>query len=522
MLSINKLRRYIALLYRAKDSDIKTKSCIVADINRRGFLKTIMKIAAYAIVSRVAFAIGDDNSTYTGALPDMGDFDRGNLSIREADFIGRQVILSLQSEMLDDYDVVWYLNYLGGLLVSHSAMAGNEFNFYLIKDNTINAFALPGGYICVNNGLIYATLTEAELASVMAHEISHVVQHHIYRNISVYNRSQWMAIVGVLAAGAMAVINPAAAMLMATGGQGLAIQNMLSFSRDFENEADRVGQKILYNAGFDPRAMPSFFARLSKQEQYNDNDALAFLRTHPVTSQRLSEATARADQLPSKMREDSISFLLVREKCRVRQLGNDASINFYNMAIRDKKYTKIDAQYYGLAFAYFLQNKYKNALDAMAKIKDQLFQSSPIVLGLQAQLLVGVKNYKLADKLYKQALNDYPNYKSLWMGQLNLYFAIKNYSEAEFKLTELTHKYPDDLDVWDKYSLLYSDNNLDNPERYHYGIAHQYYLWDNFSEALTQYQLAIDAKADKKTTLGAIISAKMLDTQNKMKLYKQN
>ena len=521
MLTIRKLRKYIALLYQARNSTAEDKAKIVADIDRRGFLKTIVTIASYAVVSKVAFADGDESNSFDGTLPDMGDFDRSNLSIREADFIGLQVIQSLQGQMLDDYDTLWYLNYLGNLLLSHSAMAGSDFNFYLMKDKVINAFALPGGYICVNNGLIYATLTEAELASVLAHEISHVIQHHIYRNISVYNRSQWMAIVGVLAAGAMAVINPGAAVLMASGGQGLAIQNMLSFSRDFENEADRVGQKILYNSGFNAHAMPEFFARLSKQEQFNNNDALAFLRTHPVTSQRLSEATARADQLPTKMREDSVSFLLVREKCRVRQLGADVCIGFYEMALRDKKYTKIEAQYYGLGFAYFQQNKYKHALDAMAKIIAPAFQSNPIVLGLQAQLFVVTKNYKLADKLYNQALSDYPNNKTLWMGQLNLYFALKNLNKVGVLLDDLAQKYPDDLDVWDKYSLLYSDVYLNNPERYHYGIANQYYLWYNFREALSQYQLALDAKVDKKTALEQIISAKILDTQNKIKLYSQ-
>ncbi len=518
MLKLNKLRKYFALLYKVRNSSINEQVKIVGDIKRRGFLKQVVAFAAYAALSRVAFANNSDNPVL---LPDMGDSDRSNLSPREADFIGLQVISSLQTDMLDDYDTLWYLNSLGNMLVSYSAMSGMEFNFYLIKDKQINAFALPGGYICVNNGLIYATLTEAELASVLAHEISHVVQRHIYRNISVYKRSQWMAIVGVLAAGVMAVVSPAAAMLAVSGGQGLAIQNMLSFSRDFENEADRVGQKILYNAGFDAHAMPEFFARLNKQEQFNNNETLAFLRTHPVTTTRLSEALARADQLPTKMREDSISFLLVREKCRVRQLGENACIDFYAMAIRDKKYTKIESQYYGMALAYFLQNKYKNAIDTMAKIKNPLFQGNPIVLGLQAELLSATQNYKLADKLYTQALSDYPSHKTLWMGQLSLYFTIKDLKKAAAKLENLIQRYPDDLDVWDKYSLLYSDNYLNNAERNHYGIANQYYLWDNFKEAVYQYQLALDAGKEQKTTLGPIISAKMLDAQNKMKIYGQ-
>jgi predicted Zn-dependent protease len=383
------------LLYLAKKDTPQQQLEIVQDIHRRGFLKDIMQIVLLGAAAHTCCAIPNE---YNGVLPDIGDSDRSNLSPREADFLGSQVIHNITNKgsMLEDYDVLAYLNDVGDDLVSYSSLAGQNFNFYLVKDKIINAFALPGGYICLYNGLIYTTTSEAELTSVMAHEIGHVVQHHIFRNISGYKRNQWVSLAGILSGALLATVNPAAGALTIQGSNGLATQNMLSNSRDFEREADRVGQRIMYNAGFDPHAMPEFFKRLKDTTKFNDNEAFEFLRTHPVTSERISEAETRANHLQTKMRSDSISFLLAREKCRVRQLGIIEALKFYEASFKSKKYNRIETAYYGMGFVRFLEGKFTTASMLLNNITEDSIKNHPALISLNAATAVGLYNFTAA------------------------------------------------------------------------------------------------------------------------------
>lgn len=513
------LKKYIAALYNARHDTPQVQKELVIDIKRRGFLKQVIDVTLLgAFAGQCCAAPGE----YSGNLPDIGDSDRAALSPAEANFLGLQVIqeIGAAGDMLNDYDILAYLNDTGGNLVSYSPLAGAEFNFYIIKDKEINAFALPGGYICMYNGLIFTTRSEAELTSVMSHEIGHVVQHHIFRNIANYNRNQWLALAGVLAGGLLAAFNPAAAIVAINSAQGMAIQNMLSFSRDFEREADRVGQGIMYKAGFDPNAMPAFFQHLQDANKFNDSGAYEFLRTHPVTTARISEAENRARGLHVKMRPDSVSFLLIREKCRTRQLLAPPAILFYQQSIASKKYTSLDAQYYGLAYAYFVTQNFAAAGVNLAKISSIDFTSHPVVLSLKAQILMAVKNYKAADKVFGDALDKYPTYKSLWLGQVDLYLSSRQYSIASKKLDSLGQTYPNDVDVWLRQVSLYADTALNNKQKYFYALGNTFYLNGDYKTALEQYQKAIIIK-NGDSTLNDVISAKMLDTRGLIKYRAQ-
>ncbi len=488
------LNGILSQLYESRNKTPQQQLELVVDISRRGFLKQVLSATAMGVAmgtcAHRSFADG------INGLPDLGDNDRSNLTPYQADLLGKQIVLNIYSSgsMLDDYDCLDYINTLGDDLVSYSPLAGQPFNFYLIKDREINAFALPGGYICVYNGLIYYTLSEAEFSSVLSHEIGHVVQHHIFRNISVQNRGQWLGIAGIIAGALLAPFSAGASVLAMQGGQGMAAQNMLSFSRDYEREADRVGQQLMYQAGFDAHAMPEFFQRMEDAYKFNSNDALAFLQTHPVTVERLSEAETRANQLPVKMRQDSISFLLIREKCRIRQIGVSESAKFYQSAIASKRYVSLEAQEYGLAQSYFMNKQLAQSIATLNKISNPAYQAHPIVIGLKARQLIAAKNYPLADKLYDQALGDFPNHKGLWMGQLEFLIASKNYPKAAGRLNLLAQSNASDPDVWDQYAILYADDKFDNPLRYHYGLGSEYYVLGNYPAAIDQFQSVLKAK----------------------------
>lgn len=163
----------------------------------------------------------------------------------------------------------------------------------LIRDKSINAFALPGGYMGVHLGLIGAVATRDELASVMAHELTHVTQRHISRLISKQNQqAPWMIAAMIL--GALAISkNPDAASAAIVGGQALAAQNQLNFSRDMEREADRIGFGVMADAGFDTQGFAAMFDRLLQASRFNDNGSFPYLRSHPLTTERIAEAKSR-------------------------------------------------------------------------------------------------------------------------------------------------------------------------------------------------------------------------------------
>lgn len=512
------LKKYVTALHNAMREAPQVQKELIIDIHRRGFLKQVIDVALFGAFTGTCCAVPNE---YAGNLPDIGDSDRASLSPAEANFLGLQVVqeIGAAGDMLNDYDVLAYLNDVGGNLVSYSPLAGSEFNFYIIKDKQINAFALPGGYICIYNGLIFTTQSEAELTSVMSHEIGHVVQHHIFRNIANYNRNQWLSIAGLLAGGLLAAINPAAAIMAINSGQGIAMQNMLSFSRDYEREADRVGQRIMYQAGFDPNSMPLFFQRLQDANKFNDSGAYEFLRTHPVTTARISEAENRARGMQVKMRPDSISFLLIREKCRTRQLLPPAAVLFYQQSIASKKYSNLDAQYYGLAYANFVNQNFTAASTNIGRVSSDV-ASNPIVLGLKAQILMAAKNYKAAEKIFGDALDNFPAYKALWLGQIDLYLNSRQYAKAVNRLDSLAQSYSNDVDIWLRQVSLYSDTGLNNQQKYFYALGNTFFLNGDYKTALEQYQKAIIIKKGD-STLNDVISARILDTKGLIKYRAQ-
>jgi predicted Zn-dependent protease len=508
------LKRYLEQLFRARYQTPQQQLEVVRDIKRRGFLRQVFEIALYGAFASTCCAATND---YYKFLPDLGDPDRLNLSLTDATFIGKQVIYNIDSQgnMLEDYDLVYYLNSLGNNLVSFSAVAGIQtFNFYALKGNEVNAFALPGGFICIYNGLVYTTQSESELAGIISHEIGHIVQHHIFRNIAIYDRNQWLSIVGLITGALLATVNPSAAIAAASGGQGLAIQNILSFSRDFEREADRVGQGIMYNAGFDAHAMPTFFARLQNAEKFNSNNALAFLQTHPVTIERLSEAELRANQLPVKMLADSISYSMMREKCRVRQLGLANAINFYQQSLKTKRYARIDIVYYGYAYANVLSGSFNGALSNINLITDLTITKHPAYLSLKAITYGGLNKYKAALTVYEESLSNYPDYKGLWIGKVDLMMTVKQYKAAGQYIKTLLDKYPNDNDLWSRMAFIYSDSNLNDMLRYYYALGTQQFIIGNYRGALTNYQQALKNAGEKSGDFSDIISSKIIELQN--------
>ncbi|MFZ2540413.1 MAG: M48 family metalloprotease, partial [Gallionella sp.] len=239
-------------------------------------------------------------------LPDLGDISQTVLTPLQERQIGQQSMLQIlaSQQFLDDAEINDYLNQLGYKLVENSTEPTLGFEFFAINDYSINAFAMPGGYIGVNSGLLLTTQSESELASVLSHEIAHVTQHHLARMIA-GQQGDSLATMAALAIAILAArTNPQATEAVIVGVQARAIQKQLNFTRAHEQEADRIGLEILQKSNFNSHAMPEFLGRLQRGTRLLESNAPTYLRTHPITSDRVADIENRVHNQPYRLVPD--------------------------------------------------------------------------------------------------------------------------------------------------------------------------------------------------------------------------
>jgi len=251
-------------------------------------------------------------------LPDIGDSGASLMTPAQERRVGEAVMHNLRRAgmIVDDPIATAYLNQLGyHLLAQRDNPDQTNFSFFLVNDKSINAFALPGGFIGINYGLVMATDSEDELASVVAHEIAHVTQRHYARAYDMGKSSELPVLAAIIAAIVLGAHGNAdigqAAIATAAGASA---QHQINFTRHNEEEADRIGIQLLAKAGFDPDMMAEFFEKLDKESRLYGSNVPAFLMDHPVNSERITDARNRAQQLPRPKPHDELMYLLIRDR----------------------------------------------------------------------------------------------------------------------------------------------------------------------------------------------------------------
>src|SRR5712692_397897 len=288
------------------------------------------------------------------ALPELGDTSGALLSPYLERKIGEQAMQEIRQRdqrFLDDPELTEYVNEIGRRIVAASPEARQDFEFFLVRDNTINAFAMPGGFVGVHTGLLLAAQTESELAGVLAHEVAHVTQHHIARLLGKQEQMSIPMLAAVVLGLLAARSNPDLTQAVIAGAGATSIQSQLNYTRDFEREADRIGFQFLQQAGFDVGGMGSFFERMQKSTRLYENNAPAYLRTHPLTSERIADMQNRAQTAAYKQAPDSIEFSLARAKLSAEQGPPREAVAHFGELVREHRYANEAGARYGLASA---------------------------------------------------------------------------------------------------------------------------------------------------------------------------
>jgi len=316
--------------------------------------------------------------TWVPQLPDLGDGSGGALTPQAERRIGERVMREIRRD--PDYIGDWLvLDYLDSVAARLAAAASAQFiggyrpdfEIFAIRDGQINAFSLPGGFIGVNTGLIVATQTESELASVIGHEMGHVLQRHIARMLSQNVRTGLAALAGVLfgiLAGVLAHSGDLGSAI-ALGSQAYAVDTQLRFSRAAEHEADRVGFKLLSGAGYDPWGMVAFFERLER-DSMGDTGVPAYARTHPLTGERIADMQDRARRADYRQPHQAPEYGFVRARVRVLQghTRGDYIDEFSRLRseVEDRTALNVAANWYGMAYAQMLLERYAEATASLA------------------------------------------------------------------------------------------------------------------------------------------------------------
>ncbi|MDP4546436.1 M48 family metalloprotease [Marinobacter sp. MDS2] len=409
--------------------------------------RTLSLISAAALL--IAFLATPALKAEPSPLPSFGG--GGLIAGQQEASIGEQVMTSIRrsAPQVQDPLVYDYLYNVIYRLVPSAPLDNRDLQLVLIDSPALNAFAVPGGVVGVNGGLFLNAATEQQFASVLAHELAHLSQRHFARRMEQQETSTPLTLAGMIAGIVLSAVTQSDIGIAAIAGtQAMAIQNMLSYSRAHEQEADRVGLEILANAGLDPRGMPEMFEIMMRQNRLQGNRMPEYLSTHPLTQSRVSDTQNRAEQYPSKTVQDSQEYHLMRSRLQVHYASSPASaVEIFESYLNRDDTQKNDAIRYGLAVAY----KEDNQLDKAEKILLELLSTHSGRITFQvslAEVYTEQKRYDDARQILQTALSRNPrNYPITW-ALAGLEIADGNGSAAASYLKELTRQRPSGDQIW--------------------------------------------------------------------------
>jgi predicted Zn-dependent protease len=426
-------------------------------------------------------------------LPDIGTPADTVLTHDDEYQIGAMIVRGLRDagRILEDPEITEYVQSVGSRLASHAQDGRHRFQFFVVKDSSINAFALPGGFIGVNSGLVLATENESELAGVLAHEIAHVTQRHIARGIQAQTRNNIVSTAAMLAAILIGATVGAGGEVMQGAvavAQGAAAQSRLNFTRANEYEADRIGIGTLAAAGFNPNAMPDFFETLGRRAGLAGSQIPEMIQSHPVSSNRIAESRSRAAQYALKPDTQSKGYSLSRERLRLLTLPPGTDPRAYYAKVLEGVESPDESHRYGQALSLMAAGAPEEAipiLQGLSERNDDVIHYRS-ALG-EAQILAGQTNESLLT--FSRALELFPR---------NVPLTVR-YAEALMRAGQARRAHEILLDLFNtvmptpeqcRLIALAANSAGDVAESYYY-MSEYHVLSGDLMLAINQLQLAL-------------------------------
>ena len=428
-------------------------------------------------------------------LPDMGSAADTVLTREQEREIALSVIEQFRNagRLVTDPEINEYVANLGRRLSYRAQNGDHQFHFFVVKAPSINAFALPGGFIGVHTGLLEATANESELAGVLAHEIAHVTQNHISRQIQAMRGTSIMTMATMLAALLVGGLMGGGGDFMQgalMAGTGLAQQQQINFTRAHEHEADRIGIGTLYAAGFDPRGLPSFFETMSRAESLSVKAIPEILRTHPVNVNRIAEARARIAPDMIRNVDNSLNYYLARAQAQL--LGSESPDEALR-AFRSRPLTETEAdvgRFYGQGLALLGMGRADEAQSVLNNLLAEYPDSIPLRIAA-ARASAAAGETRSARKIFEDALALFPGNMSLGHRYAEALLAEGQAPMARDLLMD--YLLDDRMNLETMRLLAQASGESGRMADAHYYMAEYQLMRRNLNSAHTQLQLALKA-----------------------------
>lgn len=453
-----------------------------------------------------------ENAFSQSSLPSLGDRISGTVSLDQEYAMGQRFLSQIRrsATTISDPLLTGYLESVTYKLASRSQLTDHRLSFVIIDSQALNAFAAPGGIIGVNTGLSLNAVTEAEFASVMAHEISHVSQRHFARGIDEAQSGRIPQMAALLASVMVMATSEAghgAAAISAVQGRNL--ENQLRFSRSNEAEADRIGQNIMVSAGFDPKGMSDLFERLIAINRFGRRPP-EFLLSHPVTESRIADARSRVFRYPNREYKDNFEYQFARARVEARYAEDKKAYveERINRLENSKGEFEKTSNAYGLVMALWGNKQYKDAHTVL----EPLLLKDPNRISLavtQSEILTSQNESRQAISFLDRHLQINPGNHALTMAYANALIQNRDYSAASKLIQRHSTSRPDDHQLW--YLLAETQGQAGNISEVHQARAEYFRLIGDFRRAREQLQFAlrIEIDGDSSPAIAARIREKI-------------
>ena len=431
------------------------------------------------------------------ALPSLGDRISGTVSIEQEYAMGQQFLSSIRrgAPTISDPLLNAYLENVTYKLASRSALQDHRLSFVIIDSEALNAFAAPGGIIGVNTGLFLNAQSEAEFASVMAHEIAHVSQRHFARGIDEARAARLPGMAALLASVIiMATSDASHGTAAIAAAQGRSLENQLRFSRSNETEADRVGQDVMYSAGFDPDGMSTLFERLLAINRFGRQPP-EFLLSHPLTESRVSGSRGRAGRYPPQQYSANLEYQIVRARVVGHYAANKADLVLEYERLLEystSDFTR-DVNRYALAIAYYENKQFSQASATLAPLLEKEPNRISYAVTL-AEILTEQNEPGQAVNFLQRHLAINPGNNALTMAYVEALIESRAYTAASEVMERHSLSRPNDFQLW--YKLAETQGQAGNISAVHQARAEYFRLLGDYQRARQQLRSALKIESD--------------------------